>query len=72
MIGVTGGLLFLSSLLLFGFGLNLLHLSWRSLRLPPPAPPPALAELPLVCVQIPVYNERYVVDRVVDAAAALD
>jgi len=71
-IGAAGGLVFLSSLLLFGFGLNLLYLSWRSLRLPGPAPPPACDEPPLVCVQIPVYNERYVVDRVVDAAAALD
>jgi len=71
-IGAAGGLVFLSSLLLFGFGLNLLYLSWRSLRLRGPAPPPACAEPPLVCVQVPVYNERYVVDRVVDAAAALD
>ncbi|HEY8642176.1 MAG TPA: glycosyltransferase [Candidatus Dormibacteraeota bacterium] len=72
MIGVAGGLLFLSSVLLFGFGLNLLYLSWRSLRLRLPAPPPAAGQTPLVCVQVPVYNERYVVERVVDAAAALD
>jgi len=69
---LAGGLLAASSVLLFGFGLNLLYLSWRSLRQPVRALPRLPAELPLVCVQIPVYNERYVVDRVVDAAAALD
>jgi len=30
------------------------------------------ARLPVVTVQLPVYNERFVVERVVDAAAALD
>ena len=71
MTAAAGGLLVLSSLLLFGFGLNLLYLTWRSLR-GTPAFPPLPADLPLVCVQIPVYNERYVVERVVAAAAALD
>lgn len=30
------------------------------------------AELPPVTVQLPVFNERYVVDRLIDAAAAID
>ncbi|HEX6349521.1 MAG TPA: glycosyltransferase [Candidatus Dormibacteraeota bacterium] len=68
----AGVLLVGSSLLLFAFGLNLLYLSWRSLRQARRQPDPLPSELPLVCVQIPVYNERYVVDRVVAAAAALD
>ncbi|MEZ5989787.1 MAG: glycosyltransferase family 2 protein [Planctomycetota bacterium] len=37
---------------------------------PRPAPPPA-AELPVVTVQLPLYDELYVVDRLLEAAAAL-
>lgn len=32
----------------------------------------AAAELPKVTIQLPVFNERYVVDRLIDAVAALD
>ena len=43
---------------------------WRSAVSPvKPAPP---AEWPSVLVQLPVFNERYVVERLIDAAAALD
>jgi cellulose synthase/poly-beta-1,6-N-acetylglucosamine synthase-like glycosyltransferase len=37
-------------------------------------PPPALADdaWPVVTVQLPVYNEMYVVDRLIDAVCALD
>lgn len=72
MTAVAVALLVITSLCLFGFGVNLVFLSWRSLRLPPAPAPPALGDPPLVCVQIPVYNERYVVERVVDAACAID
>jgi len=34
--------------------------------------PAALAELPRVTVQLPVYNEMYVVERLVDAACQMD
>jgi cellulose synthase/poly-beta-1,6-N-acetylglucosamine synthase-like glycosyltransferase len=39
-----------------------------------PAPHAALnnADLPVVTVQLPMYNERYVAGRIIDAAAALD
>lgn len=33
---------------------------------------PALIEMPRVTVQLPIYNELYVVERLIDAAAALD
>ena len=36
------------------------------------APPPAPAEWPRVTIQLPVYNERYVVERLLDAAAAVE
>src|SRR5260221_934217 len=37
-----------------------------------PAPPSLPADLPAVLVQIPVYNEPAVVERALEAAAALD
>lgn len=36
------------------------------------APPPPRADLPAVTVQLPLYNERYVVRRLIDAVASLD
>ena len=37
-----------------------------------PGPPPAMTEWPVVTVQLPFYNEMYVVDRLIDAVAELD
>jgi cellulose synthase/poly-beta-1,6-N-acetylglucosamine synthase-like glycosyltransferase len=37
-----------------------------------PVPPPPLRELPIVTVQLPIYNEMYVVDRLVDAVCEMD
>lgn len=60
-----------SSAFLFIYGSNLLYLSWRALRLPaalePAGPPPEGT----VVVQLPIYNERYVAERVIDAACSL-
>jgi glycosyltransferase involved in cell wall biosynthesis len=66
-------LLVLSSTALFVFGLNLLFLTWRSTRIGPRR----RSELspgrePSVCVQVPIYNERYVAERVIDAVCRLD
>ncbi len=44
---------------------------WRHRSAAPPAPPPVIM-WPSVVVQLPVYNERYVVKRLLDAAASLD
>ncbi|HEY0831428.1 MAG TPA: glycosyltransferase [Candidatus Dormibacteraeota bacterium] len=66
-----------TSILLFAFGLNLLYLTLRALRLRP-GPSGAARHIavngdePGVCVQIPIYNERYVAERVIDAVCALD
>ena len=63
----------LTSVLLFVYGLNMLYLSWRSLRVKPLLP--ARVEPgtePRVAVQLPIYNERYVAERIIDAAARLD
>src|SRR5712692_2531673 len=62
-----------------GFGLNIwlftivaladrLPLPWRHKRLPAPSD----IEWPTVLVQLPLYNERYVVERLIDAVAAMD
>ena len=64
-------------LLIFGFSLTQLHLTLLARRYyarPAAAAPPAPAptQWPRVAVQLPLYNERYVVERVIDAAARLD
>ena len=38
----------------------------------PALPPPALAELPRVTIQLPIYNEMYVADRLIDAVCEID
>ncbi len=58
--------------LLLPLALHRLHLLRMAARpAPPPAPPVARGELPRVTVQIPIYNERRVVERVIDAACSL-
>ena len=37
-----------------------------------PGPPPAMASWPRVTVQLPIYNERYVIERLVEAVARFD
>jgi hypothetical protein len=67
------GVVIASSVLLLLFGVNLLYLTWRAARLrPTPRRPMAHGDEPHVCVQIPVYNERYVAERVIDAVCALE
>lgn len=56
------------------YGLNallysILYFSGRP-KTAPAAPP--LSDFPRVTVQLPIYNEMYVVERLIDAAAALD
>jgi cellulose synthase/poly-beta-1,6-N-acetylglucosamine synthase-like glycosyltransferase len=36
-----------------------------------PGPPPPVDEWPVVTVQLPIYNEMYVVDRLIDAVCAM-
>jgi cellulose synthase/poly-beta-1,6-N-acetylglucosamine synthase-like glycosyltransferase len=37
-----------------------------------PGPPPEISSWPKVTVQLPIYNERYVVERLIEAVAAFD
>jgi len=70
---ITIAVLAVTSVLLFGFGLNLLYLTLRATRLKPPPPRALLTTAELrVCVQLPIYNERYVAERVLDAACDID
>lgn len=66
----------LALIVLSGFGLYALVMVVIYLRLRPsdPVQGPALEEedLPMVTVQLPVFNERYVIERLVDAVCALD
>lgn len=65
----------ISALLLSMYGLNTLLYSFlflRGRRRPADPVTPSLTEFPHVTVQLPIYNELYVVERLIDAAAALD
>jgi len=61
---------------LFFYGLNAYLLLavhwWNRRRIEETTPPAPLAEWPCVTVQCPVYNERYVVHRLLEAMGALD
>src|SRR5258706_4319518 len=62
-----------TSILLFAFGVNVLYLTYQATGLKPRPPIPLVDEdEPVVCVQVPIYNERYVAERVLDAVCALD
>ena len=70
---VAIGILAATSVALFGFGLNLLYLTWSSTRIKPRAAAAvAMGGEPIVCVQVPIYNERYVAERVIDAVCELE
>lgn len=69
---LTAHLLVWTVLALYGVHrLYLLRIFGRRERETAP-PPPAPAEWPRVTIQLPVYNERYVVARLLDAAAAVE
>jgi Glycosyltransferase like family 2 len=72
-LAVTVGVLVITSVALFAFGMNLLYLTWRATRLRSrESRVIADGAEPRVCVQIPIYNERYVAERVLDAVCELD
>lgn len=70
---ITITLLAVSSVLLFVFGLNLMYLSFSALRLKPAKSSESPGDNDAtVCVQLPIYNERYVAQRVLDAVCAIE
>ncbi len=55
------------------YGLNYFVTVWLWRKSKPAHPPlPVFATCPRVTVQLPIYNERYVVERLIDACATLD
>jgi cellulose synthase/poly-beta-1,6-N-acetylglucosamine synthase-like glycosyltransferase len=63
-------------ILLSFYGLHrywILYLYFRYYKWVKPAPIPSLPDpLPVVTIQLPVYNERYVVERLIEAVCRLD
>jgi len=71
LLGLYGGCLLF--ILCFSVGQwQLTRLALRAYAQPAAPPPAAPVAWPLVTVQLPLYNEANVVERVIDAAAALD
>jgi cellulose synthase/poly-beta-1,6-N-acetylglucosamine synthase-like glycosyltransferase len=54
------------------YSLHALWLVWQVRRSKPEISPPDPVNWPAVTVQLPIYNERYVAERLIEACAALD
>jgi cellulose synthase/poly-beta-1,6-N-acetylglucosamine synthase-like glycosyltransferase len=54
------------------YSLHALWLVWQLRKIKPGVTPPEPASWPTVTVQLPIYNERYVAERLIEACAALD
>jgi len=65
---------FLVLIVLAAYGLHRYWLvySYFKYRQNVPGPPPALASWPKVTIQLPIYNERYVIERLVEAVGHFD
>lgn len=73
LVTALGGFYLLVLLVLLPFGAHRLRLVWLRLRSPARREPRAWrGPLPRVTVQLPVYDEANVVERLIDAACALD
>ena len=59
---------------LFAFSIGQLHLTWNYLQLRKRKlnDEPVLEEFPNITIQLPVYNEKYVVERLLDAISKFD
>ena len=64
--------LFISFLGVYGFHRYLLLRLFYRHHLARPPEPELFAELPIITVQLPLYNEYHVVDRLLDAVGAFD
>lgn len=70
---VVAFLYFVVVALLFVYGINFFYLTFLAWRERGTIiPPPALTRLPRVTVQLPIYNELYVAERLINAVARLD
>jgi len=73
-VSLLGIVYLIAALLVALYGANALLLTGLHLRRrkEPPAPTPDVSDWPVVTVQLPVYNELYVLQRLVDAVARLE
>src|SRR5678816_1928972 len=62
----------LSILAIYGWHRYYLVYLYMKNRGTAPIAPPPLAELPRVTIQLPIYNEMYVADRLIDAVCEID
>lgn len=59
--------------LLFCYGINFFYLTFTAIRKKHlPLEPPSITDWPRVTVQIPIYNEMYVAERIIRAASNFD
>src|SRR4051812_10941164 len=66
---------FIVMVILAGYGMHRYALVWmyyRNRKNRTTEPPAKFAELPRVTIQLPIYNEQYVVDRLVEAICKID
>jgi cellulose synthase/poly-beta-1,6-N-acetylglucosamine synthase-like glycosyltransferase len=65
---------FIVLIILAAYGLHRYYLVYEYFknRQNIPGPPPAMSEWPKITIQLPIYNERYVIERLVDAVARFD
>ena len=55
------------------FGIHRFHITFQANhRYKQPLPADEFTELPVVTIQLPLYNEKFVVQRLIDAAVAID
>ncbi len=57
---------------LFIYGINFFYMTYLSLRRTPPSAPAPPEQWPHVTVQLPIYNELYVAERLIEAASRMD
>ncbi|HEX7961347.1 MAG TPA: glycosyltransferase, partial [Terriglobales bacterium] len=66
---------FIVLIILAGYGIHryvLVYMYYKNRKNRTTEPPQKFAELPRVTVQLPIFNEQFVVDRLVDAICRLD
>jgi cellulose synthase/poly-beta-1,6-N-acetylglucosamine synthase-like glycosyltransferase len=62
----------LSILVMYGWHRYYLVFQYMKHKDQAPGPPPAVTEWPVVTIQLPIFNEMYVVDRLLDAVCEID
>ncbi len=66
---------FVVMVILAGYGIHryvLVYMYYKNRKNRTTEPPATFAELPRVTIQLPIYNEQYVIDRLVESICKLD